>query len=163
MFDIDIIIEDEHWHEQSWIEADLPDILHQALSEIPHFSGQSKPAGEISLLFTNDTAIRELNNDYRGKDKATNVLSFPQIEWEESPADKLPYYPLGDIVLAYETIAREAQEQKKPLRDHILHMTVHGLLHLCGYDHETEDEAEEMESLETAILQKFSVKNPYET
>lgn len=108
---------------------------------------------EISIVLESDENIQVLNRDYRGKDKPTNVLSFPQDE------EML----LGDIVLAYETIEREAREAKISFRDHFIHLVVHGFLHLIGYDHETDEEAEEMEQLEIDILESMGVKNPYQT
>ena len=106
---------------------------------------------EVSVVLTDDAHIQVLNRDYRGKDKATNVLSFPQDEPQL----------LGDIIIAYETIVREAEEQNKHFEDHFTHMLVHGCLHLLGYDHETDEEAEEMEALEIRILGDLGVKNPY--
>jgi probable rRNA maturation factor len=107
---------------------------------------------EVSIVLTDDTNIQTLNRDYRGKDKPTNVLSFPQ---DDAPG------MLGDIVLAHETILREAEEQDKDFDSHLKHLVVHGCLHLLGYDHENDEDAEEMEALEVAILQKIGVKNPY--
>ena len=108
-------------------------------------------ATEVSVLLTDDAHIQILNQNYRGQDKPTNVLSFPQ----EEPA------LLGDIIIAHETIAREAVEQGKSFEHHFTHMLVHGCLHLMGYDHETDAEAEEMEALEVEILAGMGVKNPY--
>lgn len=107
---------------------------------------------EISVVLTDDAEIQTLNAQWRGKDKPTNVLSFPQEE------ETL----LGDIVLALETVQREAEDQEKTLEDHTAHLFVHGLLHLLGYDHETgEADAEEMEGLEIAICTQLGIKNPY--
>jgi probable rRNA maturation factor len=91
-----------------------------------------------------------LNKSYRGKDKATNVLSF--INDDE---------PLGDIILAYETIEREAIEQEKSFRDHTIHLIIHGILHLMGHDHEVPEEAAKMEAKEIKILKKLGIENPY--
>jgi len=115
-----------------------------------------KGAAEISVLLTNDAEQRELNAQYRGKDASTNVLSFPQIE---------PFDPvigiLGDITLARETLIREAGEQGTSLEDHFTHLVVHGFLHILGYDHLDEDEALEMEGLETQILAGLGIADPY--
>jgi probable rRNA maturation factor len=104
-------------------------------------------AAEISIVLTDDEEQRDLNRDWRGKDAPTNVLSFPQIE---------PFSPvtgiLGDIILARETLEREAAEQGTALADHFTHLVVHGFLHILGYDHTTEEEALVMEGLETQIL-----------
>lgn len=106
---------------------------------------------ELSILFTDDAAIRRLNRDYRGLDKPTNVLSFPQ------PSGQL----LGDIILAFETVEREAALAGKPLRAHMGHLVVHGFLHLVGFDHEDDAEAEEMEALERAALKRMGIADPY--
>ena len=108
-------------------------------------------AEELSILFTDDAHVRKLNRDWRGHDKPTNVLSFPQ------PPGPL----LGDIVLAAETVGREAALAKKSLVDHIGHLIVHGLFHLLGYDHEEDGAAEEMESLERAALAEMGIADPY--
>jgi probable rRNA maturation factor len=119
---------------------------------------------EISLYLTSDTGITKLNREYRHKATATNVLSFGMLDaWGDAVimATQVDSVPLGDIVIAYETVVREAAEQGKSLRDHYMHLLVHGLLHLCGYDHEVEEEAVVMESLEADILQALGVPNPY--
>lgn len=107
---------------------------------------------EFTVKFMNDAEIQVLNKDYRGKDKPTNVLSF----WTE---DDDIY--LGDIAISTETILRECEEQEKTPHDHMIHMLVHGFLHLLGYDHEDDGEAEEMEALEVDILKDLGIKNPY--
>ena len=112
---------------------------------------------ELSLLLTDDAAIRVLNRDHRGMDKPTNVLSFPQDDPEADAYGPL----LGDIAVAHETVAREAAEEDISFRDHFLHMIVHGFLHLVGYDHLNDDEAGEMEGLETAILARLGIADPY--
>jgi probable rRNA maturation factor len=113
-------------------------------------------AAEISIVLTDDEEQQDLNRDWRGKDAPTNVLSFPQIE---------PFSPvigiLGDIILARETLEREAVEQAKPLADHFTHLVVHGFLHILGYDHTTEEEALVMEGLETQILAGLGIVDPY--
>lgn len=115
-----------------------------------------KGAAEISVLLTDDAEQRELNAQWRGKDSATNVLSFPQIE---------PFGPvtglLGDITLARETLEREAADLGKSLDDHFTHLMVHGFLHILGYDHLEEDEALQMEGLETQILAGLGIDDPY--
>lgn len=111
-------------------------------------------AGEASLLLGDDSQIRALNARYRQFDKPTNVLSFPA-----GPGSPQAY--LGDIILARETVCREAEEAGKPLADHVAHLIVHGLLHLAGYDHETDREADEMEALEREILARLDIGDPY--
>ena len=108
------------------------------------------PDVEISLVLANDDFVHRLNKQYRGKDKPTNVLSF---ENEGMCA--------GDIVIAYGVLAQEAKEQKKTFRAHLAHLLVHGTLHLQGYDHLTEKQAQKMECLETKIMKKLGYPNPY--
>jgi probable rRNA maturation factor len=112
---------------------------------------------ELSLLFTNDEGIRKLNHQWRDKDKPTNVLSFPG----SNPQDDVYGPLLGDIVFGYETVAKEAEELGIEFNNHLTHLTVHGLLHLFDYDHQEKDEAELMESLETAILVGLGIDDPY--
>jgi probable rRNA maturation factor len=112
---------------------------------------------ELSLLLTDDKRIRVVNRDWRGFDKATNVLSFPA-----APPARIATSPvLGDIVIAYETVEREAQAEGKSLGDHFSHLVIHGLLHLLGEDHETDAEAERMEGLEIAALARIGIADPY--
>lgn len=112
---------------------------------------------ELSIQVLDEDAIQTLNREFRGKDKPTNVLSFP---YEAMPGVEIPL--LGDIVLCAGVIAREAKEQQKSLQDHWAHMLVHGVLHLRGFDHIEDDEAEEMEALERSILSAHGVSDPYE-
>ncbi len=113
----------------------------------------------LSVLFADNAAVRKLNRTWRGKDKATNVLSFPAPAGSAHPRGEPK--PLGDIVLAYGVVAREASEQNKTLAAHTTHLLVHGALHLLDYDHETDEEAEAMEKLETRLLARLGIKNPY--
>jgi probable rRNA maturation factor len=115
---------------------------------------------ELSLVLTGDAEQRCLNRRYRGRDASTNVLSFPADEAAAAAPPDRPWL-LGDVVLACETVAREAAEQQKPLPDHLRHLVVHGVLHLLGYDHEEEREARRMEALESAILRRLGVPDPY--
>lgn len=111
---------------------------------------------EVCVTFCNDETIHGLNAQWRGVDKATNVLAFPM------PGALATKPLLGDIVIAYETVAREAREQDKSLRDHVAHMVVHGFLHLIGYDHETTAEAEIMEAAERRVAAALGLSDPYE-
>ena len=120
---------------------------------------------DISIVLTNDDNIQEINAEYRNKDKPTNVLSFPQLSPDESDLtalEKLDFLPIGDVILARETILREADEQNKSVDAHIAHMIVHGVLHLLGYDHIDDSDAERMESLEGLILNGLGFDNPYD-
>jgi len=120
---------------------------------------------EMAVVLADDAFVRELNHAYRGQDKATNVLSFPSVEKLEANAKKLckgaDSFAIGDVVLAVETLEREADEQKKPVKHHAIHLLVHGTLHLLGHDHMRAKEAQSMEALEVKILKKLGVSNPY--
>ncbi len=124
------------------------------------------PVIEVGVRLSDDASVRILNRDYRGKDNPTNVLSFAALESAGDAADFMmsPEMPLmlGDIVIARETCEREAIEQNKVLINHLVHLTVHGTLHLVGYDHMVDDEAEEMEELERQILAELGIDDPYE-
>lgn len=118
----------------------------------------AKARTSLSILLTDDAEMRKLNAGWRAKDKPTNVLSFP-AENAVDPA-KPPAY-LGDVALGLATCKREAREQKKTLADHVTHLIVHGVLHLLGFDHMDDDQAEAMEPLETVILAKMGIADPY--
>lgn len=149
---IEIAVECPAWQELGDLEIIVAQCVDLALREL----GEKLLKGaEVSLLFCDDARMRELNRQFRGKDKATNVLSFPGVD----PLDSARF--LGDIALAHETIAREAEEQGKSFEHHVRHMIVHGFLHLLGYDHEAEAEALEMEAMEIRILERLGIENPY--
>jgi probable rRNA maturation factor len=123
--------------------------------------GLASPAGvELGIMLTDDAQQRKLNRNYRGRDISTNVLAFPAWKPGTPAASGAPLL-LGDLVLAFETVVREADEQCKPLADHLRHLIVHGVLHLLGFDHRTEVEAAMMERLEKLILAKLGVPDPY--
>ena len=149
----DISVESDLWRIDD-IEALAARAIGAALDE----TGQPIMAGaEVSLLFCDDEAIRALNRDWRGFDKPTNVLSFPAVE-----ADRLATSPLiGDIAIAQETCAREAEADGKSFEDHVSHLILHGFLHLIGYDHETNEEADEMEAVERRALARIGIADPY--
>jgi probable rRNA maturation factor len=132
-----------------------------ALARVAKDRGLSPGAAiEIGISLVDDAAQRQLNRDWRGIDAATNVLAFPA--WDPGAAIP-PNAPLllGDVVLAFDTVMREAAEQGRPLADHLSHLVVHGVLHLLGYDHLAEADATAMETLETAILASLGVPDPY--
>lgn len=143
---------------EGWPEG-LEEIAGSAVFEALAQSGAKvKGVAELSILLTDDAEQQVLNREWRGMDKPTNVLSFPQIE---------PFGPLegliGDIVLARETLEREAADLGKPFVEHFTHLVVHGFLHILGYDHIRDDEAAEMEGLETRILARLGIADPYES
>lgn len=157
---VDVIFDSPEWAKARLsARKTVPDLLAFAWNLVPKRPAKVWP--EVTVTLTNDAAIRLLNRDHRGKNKPTNVLSFPL--WDSMSA--LPCVgeavPIGDIVIAFETIKRESIEQGKPLKDHFSHMLIHGFLHLLGYDHIKNEEAEIMEALEIKILGKLGIKNPY--
>lgn len=137
------------------------------------FLAAKKPAAfknrafDVSMILSSDAEIKKLNKFWRGKNKPTNVLSFPQIDLSSSPPSALRFFPakktvpLGDVVLALQTIRKEAKTQSKSLENHVIHLTVHGILHLLGYDHMTSKEAKSMEKLECDILESLGYPDPY--
>ncbi len=114
---------------------------------------------EVSLVYATDARIQELNKHYRHKDAPTNVLSFP-VPDNSFTRQAVPVN-LGDIVLSFETIVNESVKENKPFVHHVAHLCIHGFFHLLGYDHETDEDATEMESLEVLVLKKFDIPNPY--
>ena len=153
-------IETEDWPTGDW-EA-LAERAGSAAAQVaPELAN---PRLCVSVLFTDDEAVRTLNTEWRGKDKPTNVLSFPMLDRAQLLALKHEGPPelLGDIALAYQTCAREAAEKNIRLADHAAHLIVHGLLHLAGHDHETSDaHASKMEALEIKALAIMGIADPY--
>lgn len=149
---LSIVIEDEAWK----VLRGLKSLTEKAVDAALTASARKK---EVTILFTNNVVLKTLNNDWRGKNKPTNVLSFP------APKDlKVPHgeaKPLGDIALAFETVAKEAEASGKSLKSHTTHMIVHGVLHLLGYDHEGDADATKMEAKEIRILKKLGLPDPY--
>ncbi|UXN03805.1 MULTISPECIES: rRNA maturation RNase YbeY [unclassified Bartonella] len=152
--DIDLVIEDDAWESEPQLLA----LAQKATYETMLHLGFDDVESELSLVFTNDEAIRAINAQWRNKDKATNVLSFPAFDI--APNEE-PDVMLGDIIIARETVEGEAREENKPFDHHLTHLFVHGLLHLLGYDHENDDDAEIMEALEREILAKLQIPDPY--
>jgi len=141
---IDVAVEGGAWGED--YDAIISKVVHTVLETV-HFIESS----ELSVVLADDGFVQDLNKKYRGQDKTTNVLSFSQDE----------DFMLGDIVFAFETVSREAVDQRKSFADHFSHLIVHGVLHLLGHDHEDEREADAMETLEIKILSALGIKNPY--
>lgn len=157
--ELDVDVE-QPWPERPW-EALAGRAAAAAEAVAPELAS---PRLSTSLLFTSDAEIHALNRDWRQRDKPTNVLSFPMLERDDLLAldREGPPELLGDIALAYETCTREAAEKGVPLEDHATHLIVHGLLHLAGYDHElSEQDAEDMEALETKALAICGIADPY--
>lgn len=130
------------------------------LTETIEIGGLKFPENaELSLVLAGDKTLQSLNNEWRQKDKPTNVLSFPG---NDIAVGEVAGIMLGDIVISLETTAREATLENKSFEDHLSHLVVHGFLHLFGYDHETDDEASQMESLETRILNELGIDDPHD-
>jgi probable rRNA maturation factor len=154
---IDVLIEDPAWEAAEPRAAALAEIAAAAA-----LGRERREAGDLAVLLADDARLAALNMAFRGKDAPTNVLSFPAAAEAEAPASRaLSDIALGDIALAFGVCAREAAEQGKSLAHHLQHLTAHGVLHLLGYDHESDAEAEAMEAKERAILAGLGVADPY--
>lgn len=151
----DVAINADGWQSEHSLRMLVDRVLEATLHGLEFDDVDS----ELSLVFTDDANIRTINAKWRHIDKATNVLSFPAFPMQ--PGQR-PGPILGDIVIARETVQREAQEENKSFDDHLNHLIVHGLLHLTGYDHQNDDEAEQMESLERKILASLGISDPYD-
>jgi probable rRNA maturation factor len=146
---IDVLVESELWNRKKGVKSAARRAILKAAGVL------STPSSELAIVLTDDSTIRLLNRDWRGVDAPTNVLSFPASRTGSAPLF------IGDIVLAFETIAGEAKAERKPFAHHIAHLAVHGFLHLLGYDHLRKKDAEEMEQLERDILRRLRVPDPY--
>ncbi len=153
-----------------WETIDLQNLADLAEAATLAHLGVNSVDCEMAVLACDDTRISVLNAEFRGKPQPTNVLSWPAAELAAKRAGRAPEQPtasysgeieLGDIAIAYDTCEREAREAEKPFADHVLHLLVHGMLHLLGYDHIRDADATLMEGLETAILGKLGVDDPY--
>lgn len=144
---IDVEIEDEAW------ARDLPGAQALVVAAANAALAAAQREGAVVVLLTDDAGVQDLNSRFRGKDSATNVLSFP--------APPNPEDHLGDVALAHGVCVREAGQQGKTLAHHLQHLVAHGVLHLVGYDHETDDEAEDMEGLERVVMAGLGAPDPY--
>ncbi|MFT3972893.1 MAG: rRNA maturation RNase YbeY [Amaricoccus sp.] len=156
---VEVILEDPRWH-----EAGLEPMAERAARAALSAVGRDPDRHEIALLACSDARIAGLNADFRGKPKPTNVLSWPDHDGavpEPEGAGAGERLFLGDIAIAFDTCAREAEEGGLPFADHVSHLVVHGVLHLLGHDHEDDAEAEAMEAIETNVLASMGVPNPY--
>jgi probable rRNA maturation factor len=153
----EVIIAADCWQDQPDAEA----VIQRAIDAAAQIAEADAADAEIAVMLTDDAGIRTLNNNWRGIDKPTNVLSFPALQPTGPVGEDDPPRMLGDIAIAYQTMRREADEAQKPFAHHLSHLTVHGFLHLIGYDHESDEEAEEMEALETEILAQLGIPDPY--
>ena len=151
---VEVVIEDERWG------AALPGLCPPAIAAALRGAGLDPAAHEVVVLGCGDERIAGLNARFRGRDKPTNVLSFPAQDL--SPGE-VPPEELGDVAISFDTCAREAEEQGKPFGDHVTHLLVHAVLHLLGHDHAEEGEAALMEGLERRILEEMGLPDPYQT
>lgn len=154
--DIQINITSDNW--KPFLKSNpsiIKKTVQQAFASIENSLPKTKTI-ELSLLFCDDSEMQTLNKQYRGNNKPTNVLSFPQADIIGNDIATI-----GDIILSYDTIRQEAIDQEKALIDHVQHLLVHGILHLLGHDHVKNKDAIKMEKLEVEILKKLGVKNPY--
>ncbi len=149
-----LVVEAGTWSDASVLAQLVQTAIEAALAE----TGAQGNETELGITFTDDAAISTLNGQWRGKEGPTNVLSFPVIDIE--PGDPFPP-ALGDIVIAEETVRREAELDGKSFEDHLTHLVIHGFLHLLGHDHIEDDEAEIMEATETRALARLAISDPY--
>jgi probable rRNA maturation factor len=155
-FTVEVIRHSSLWRRQPEAEKTVQDAVAAAAGLVD--PGRSAAATlEVAVVLADDVFIQNLNRIWRGRDTPTNVLSFPT----KKPAAGPPPTVLGDIVIAYETVAQEAVAQRKRFLDHVAHLAVHGFLHLFGYDHESGGEADAMEALERKILRELGMPDPY--
>ena len=158
VLNIDIDIRNEDWHKEL---ADPEGLTRLALEAAWSYLDYDARDYEVSVLLGNDAIQQDLNKRYLGKDASTNVLSFPSGEEDQASYPHDASCPLGDIIVAFETVKRESDDEGILFADHFRHLLVHGMLHLAGYDHDAPDEAELMETLEVEILAGLGIKSPY--
>ncbi|MFY9590258.1 rRNA maturation RNase YbeY [Rickettsia endosymbiont of Halotydeus destructor] len=172
MINIEIIKNYKKWQEYKLInKALIKKITYNILQRFNNFANIEQ--FELSILLTDNPKMLDLNSQFRDKEKATNVLSFPhaELDWRNLHLNDLvaknsklvgtPYLYLGDIAFGYETIYQEAFEQKKTFENHFIHLLTHSILHLIGFDHQNDEEANIMENLEIKILNYFNISSPY--
>lgn len=156
--ELEVVEDDGDWQAFGAVEA-LVEQVRRVLADAPEFA--SSPPSCAAIALSSDAAVRRLNAAYRGKDAPTNVLSFPAPEAPAELAGDDQPREIGDVVLAVETLLAEAAAAGIPPAHHFQHLLIHGVLHLIGYDHQTDAEAEAMEALETALLARLGIADPY--
>ncbi len=161
---VDVLIESPLWEKA---EPAAEAVVREAVSRAAAATDVGEPTGEVAVLLCDDAMIAALNAQWRGREEPTNVLSFPAPPASDLPPSGLPASDppvpvhLGDIAIACETVVREAREQGRTVSQHLAHLAVHGFLHLLGYDHQTDQEAEHMEALEREVLATLGISDPY--
>ena len=163
-FTIEIAQDNDEWDSYKEINPKLfEEILEEVLTNYPNFNKVQNI--ELSILLTNDKRIKKLNQEFRNENSATNILSFPDLDIDFSQIlefkPDLDYIYLGDIAFAFETISEEVKKKNIPFLNHFKHLLVHSTLHLLGYDHMNDTEAEIMQDIEVKILKKLSIPSPY--
>ena len=153
----EVLVVADCWQTEPEAEA----VIHRAIEAAAELTDADVGEAELAVMLTDDTGIQTLNSNWRGIDKPTNVLSFPALQPEVAAGPDDAPRMLGDIAIAYQTTRKEADDEQKPFDHHLSHLAVHGFLHLIGYDHETDDEAEAMEDLEREILARLGIPDPY--
>jgi probable rRNA maturation factor len=159
---VDVLCESLQWEAEPGAET----VVRQAISQAAAVAGPTGPATEVAVLLCDDATIATLNAQWRGREEPTNVLSFPappasDLAASDPSASESGVAHLGDIAIACEIVVREAREQGRTVSEHLAHLAVHGYLHLLGYDHQTDGEAEHMEGLEREILATLGISDPY--
>lgn len=155
--EVEVLVVAEVWA----AEPQAEEIIQRAIAAAAHAIVSAESEAELAVMLTDDPGIRTLNANWRGIDKPTNVLSFPALPPLSPPRPGDPPRMLGDIAIAYETTRREADEEGKAFADHLSHLAIHGYLHLVGYDHENDADADMMEQLERDILAGLRIADPY--
>jgi probable rRNA maturation factor len=153
----EVLVVADCWQTEPGAEA----VIQRAIATAAEMVDADIGEAELAVMLTDDAGIRTLNSNWRGVDKPTNVLSFPALQPAgRAGPDDAPRV-LGDIAIAYQTTRKEADDEHKPFDHHLSHLAVHGFLHLIGYDHEKDDDAETMETLEAEILAQLGIPEPY--
>lgn len=162
LLDLTVLVEDVRWEQAlPGNRAALDELVALAVNAAVMGAEEDDAPLSLAVVLADDARVADLNKTYRGKDGPTNVLSFAARDYAVQAPEPEEAENLGDVVLAMETCWREAETQGKPLRDHLCHLIVHGVLHLLGYDHQDDDEAEDMERLETEVLAGLGISDPY--
>jgi probable rRNA maturation factor len=153
----EVLVVADNWHAEPGAEA----VIQRAIATAAELVDADVGEAELAVMLTDDSGIRTLNANWRGIDKPTNVLSFPALQPTGAGSPDDAPRMLGDIAIAFETTRREADDEQKPFDHHLSHLAVHGFLHLIGYDHEKDDDAAAMETLEQEILAQLGIPDPY--
>ena len=165
---LEVEIASKPWERVGGLQKRLAEAAELTLSVLPETLLPVARYAQLTVLLTTDKAVHKLNRDFRGFDKPTNVLSFPQFERKEivqigkqPPKDVQEIY-VGDLAIAYDTVRKEARAEEKELLDHLTHLVIHGILHLFGFDHDTDGRAARMERLEKEVMATLGLPDPYE-